>query len=80
MVTRQFKPDFQTNFKAEPRRCCLKPLESIAPLVLRELSEHDEDYLTKSPAVLRTTPTVPRKKGGEGEAPAFKRAAAAGRS
>ena len=55
----------------------LKPLESIAPLVLRELSEHDKDYLTQSPPVLRATPTVPRKKGGKGEAPAFKRAAAA---
>ena len=29
----------------------LKPLESIAPLVLRELSEHDKDYLTR-PSVL----------------------------
>ena len=55
----------------------LKPLESIAPLVLRELSEHDKDYLTQSPPVLRATPTVPRKKGGKGEAPAFKHAAAA---
>ena len=34
----------------------LKPLESIAPLVLRELSEHDKDYLTRSPPVLRATP------------------------
>ena len=55
----------------------LKPLESIAPLVLRELSEHDKDYLTRSPPVLRATPTVPRKTGGPGEAPVFKRAAAA---